>query len=268
MVIFLANIFNFFVGILLGAGAILPGVSSGVICVIMGIYDKLIDSIFNLFKDFKKNFFYLFPIGLGGIFGVFLFGNILKTLFNIFPIPTSFCFIGLILGSIPILIKKINSEKTFKLRYLLYTLISFILGIAFVFLENRLNISNAETVNFSVLFLILSGFLMSIGIIFPGVSNTLILMCLGVYPTYLNSIASMELAILIPIGIGVILGCICFLIIMKFLLNHFYMQTYYSIIGFTLGSVLVLYTPIAFNLTGIISLFLLVICFKLAKNIG
>lgn len=75
---FVANVFNFFIGILLGAGAILPGISSGVICVIMGIYDKLIDAIFNLFKDFKKNFLYLLPIGLGGIIGVFLFGNILK----------------------------------------------------------------------------------------------------------------------------------------------------------------------------------------------
>ena len=99
--IYLNKIFDFFIGILLGGGAILPGVSSGVICVILGMYDKLIDSIFNLFKNFKKNFLYLLPIGLGGIIGVFLFGNILKALFSTFPTQTNFCFIGLILGSIP-----------------------------------------------------------------------------------------------------------------------------------------------------------------------
>ena len=267
LVIFVTNIFNFFIGIILGAGAILPGVSSGVICVIMGIYDKLIDSILNLFKNFKKNFLYLFPIGLGGIVGVFLFGNILKALFNTFPAQASFCFIGLILGSIPTLIKKVNSEHVFRLRYLLFTLISFILGISFVFLENKLNTTTAVT-NFSYLFLILSGFLMSIGVVFPGVSNTLILMCLGVYSTYLDGIASMNFSILIPIGIGLVIGCICFLIAIKYLLKHFYMQTYYSIIGFTLGSILVLYTPIAFDLSGITSIILLIICFKLANKFG
>ena len=46
---------RFFIGILLGAGAILPGISSGVICVILGIYDKIIDSITQLFKNFKSN---------------------------------------------------------------------------------------------------------------------------------------------------------------------------------------------------------------------
>ena len=63
--IILNKITNFFIGILLGTGAILPGISSGVICVILGMYDKLVESIFNLFKDFKKNFLYLFPIALG-----------------------------------------------------------------------------------------------------------------------------------------------------------------------------------------------------------
>ena len=171
------KLFDFFIGILLGAGAILPGISSGVICVILGMYDKLINSIFNLFKNFRKNFFYLLPIGLGGIIGVFLFGNILKMLFCTFPTQTSFCFIGLILGSIPLLVKKVNSEHTFRLRYILFTIISFILGSFLVFLEGKLNLSDNVS-NFSFLFLLISGFLMAIGLVFPGVSNTLILMCL------------------------------------------------------------------------------------------
>ena len=47
-------------GILIGAGAILPGISSGVLCVILGIYEKLVDSVLELFKDFKKNANFLF----------------------------------------------------------------------------------------------------------------------------------------------------------------------------------------------------------------
>ena len=184
LVILLKKIQNFFIGILLGAGAILPGISSGVLCVIFGMYDKLIDSILGLFRNFKKNISYLLPIFLGGLIGVFLFGNILRSLFDNFPTQTSFCFIGLILGSIPILIKKINSEYNFKLKYFLFALISFTIGCFLVFLESKSNLSNNEA-NFSSLFLVLSGFLMSIGVVFPGVSNTLILMCMR-YLSYLS----------------------------------------------------------------------------------
>ena len=265
LVILLHKIKDFFIGILIGAGAILPGVSSGVICVITGIYDKLIASIFNLFKDFKKNFTFLLPLAVGGFVGVFLFGNILKTLFNMLPVQTSFCFIGLILGSIPLLVKKINHEHTFKLHYLLFTIASFALGYFLVILENNFSFNLVSDYSFG--FLVLSGFLMSIGVIVPGVSNTVILMCLGVYSVYINAIATLNLSILIPIGIGLILGCIIFLVIIKYLLKHFYMQTYYSIIGFTLGSVLVLYSPISFDFVGFISVILLVLGFWIAGKL-
>lgn len=58
-------IYDFFKGILIGSGAILPGISSGVLCVIFGIYDKLVSSIIHFFNNIKKNFKFLFPIILG-----------------------------------------------------------------------------------------------------------------------------------------------------------------------------------------------------------
>ena len=113
----------------------------------------------------------------------------------------------------------------------------------------------------------MSGFIMAIGVVVPGISNTVILMCLGVYSTYINAIATLDLSVLIFMGIGLILGCAFFLIIIKYLLKHFYMQTYYSIIGFTLGSVLILYSPLSFNITGFISIILLIIGFWFAQKL-
>ena len=98
-------------GICIGAGAILPGISSGVLCVIFGIYDKLVESVLGIFHNFKKNFLFLFPIILGSFIGILLFGNILDFLFNHYPMPTKYAFIGLILGSIPLLIKKIHQTN-------------------------------------------------------------------------------------------------------------------------------------------------------------
>lgn len=269
---FLKNIFK---GICIGAGAILPGISSGVLCVIFGIYDKLVTSVLDIFHNFKKNFIYLLPFVIGAFVGVVLFGNILSLLFKSFPMPTKYAFIGLILGSIPILIRNINLQNTFKLHYLLYTAIAFCIGLLTVILEN--NISSTSDANlislisnnctpylFSIILLVIAGFFMSIGIVVPGVSSTLILMCFGIYNIYLDAISTINLTILIPLGIGIMFGGIIFLKIIKYLLDNYYMQTFYSIVGFTLGSVLVLYMPISFDFIGFLSIILLVICFYIA----
>ena len=257
------------------------GISSGVLCVIFGIYDKLVESVFGIFKDFKKNFYYLLPIALGGFTGIFLLGNILKHLLTNFPIQTKYAFIGLILGSIPILIKKVNSQKSFRLHYFLYTLLAFFIGIGMIFLEkymsshiftsysltdNLLLTVNSISPSFFLL-LMIAGFFMSIGIVVPGVSSTVILMCFGIYEIYLSAIATFNLSFLIPLGIGVILGGILFLKMIQFLLNHYYMQTFYAIIGFSIGSIFVLYTPISFDFTGLLSILLLVSFFQLAKKL-
>ena len=243
---------NYLKGIAIGAGAILPGISSGVLCVVFGIYEKLLDSILNFFSDMKNNFKFLLPITLGVLCGVILFGNILQYLFYKFPNQTSFIFIGLILGSIPKLFKEVHTKYRFKLRNIIYLLLALFLGIVSVILEKNLP-SNIMT-NFDYFYLIVSGFIMSIGIIIPGVSSTIILMLLGVYPTYLSSVSTLYFPVLIPMGIGLIFGAIIIMKITKFLLEHFYVQTFYAIIGFTLGSIFVLYPGFSFDLSGLVSL--------------
>ena len=109
-------------GIAIGAGAILPGISSGVLCVIFGIYEKLLDSILNFFKDLKNNSKFLTPLIIGAGIGILLFSNILNYLLFKFPIQTKSVFIGLILGSIPSLIKEINTKTSFKSHYLIYSI--------------------------------------------------------------------------------------------------------------------------------------------------
>lgn len=266
-------------GVFIGSGAILPGISSGVLCVIFGIYDKLVESVLGIFKD-KKNFFYLLPIALGGFVGIFLFGNILKALLVNFPMQTQYAFIGLILGSTPLLIKKVNSQGSFKLHYLFYAVFAFAVGLLAVCLESYISSSSILT-NFATnaslsnngislqafLLLTIAGFFMSVGIVVPGVSSTVILMCFGVYETYIAAIASMNLSILIPIGLGVVTGSIIFLSVIRYLFKHYYMQTFYAIIGFSLGSIFVLYMPLSFDITGFISLVLFISFFYIAGKL-
>lgn len=147
-------------GIAIGSGAILPGISSGVFCVIFGIYEKLLDSILNFFGDIKNNFKFLFPILIGIFLGIILFSNILNYCLYEFPIQTKTVFIGLILGSVPALIKDINSKEKFKRSNLIFFLLAPLLGIGCIFLEKFLEIPATENISF--FYLVLCGFFMSI----------------------------------------------------------------------------------------------------------
>ncbi|MEI3434572.1 MAG: DUF368 domain-containing protein [Clostridia bacterium] len=211
----------------------------------------------NFFKDIKKNFTFLFPICLGVFVGVFLFGNILKILFNKYYIPTSFAFIGLILGSIPLVIKQANVKKVTTL-HILCMFVTFSLSLYLVALEG--NVTTALNFN-SYSYLILSGAITSAGIVIPGVSKTVILMLLGIYEIYISAIASLNLSILIPIGIGFAIGGIIFLVLINFLFKIAKSYTYFAIIGFVLGSVFVIYPGFNFNAQGIVSITLLIISF-------
>ena len=246
-------------GILIGAGAILPGISSGVLCVIFGIYEKLVDSVLGIFKDFKKNFTFLLPIVIGIGIGFLLFGNLLNYIFNSYETECKLLFLGLILGSIPSLFKETNKKKKFRISFLTYTFISFVFGLFLFLLENK--ISNSYThISNNLIFLFLSGFAMSAGVIIPGVSSTVILMCFGTYFIYLEAISLLNLSVLIPMVIGVLCGAIFFLFLIRFLFKNYVHQTYYSIIGFVLGSIFVLLP----NNINLISLLLFILGFYIA----
>ncbi len=231
-------------GIAIGAGAILPGISSGVFCVIFGIYEKLLNSILHFFSDVKNNLKFLFPLAIGGFIGIMIFSNFLNYFFINCPLQTKSIFIGLLLGCIPTLVKQCNSRYSFKFQYLFFAVATFVLGVLGIVFEHIVSSnSQLEMLNWGYLFL--SGFVMSIGIVVPGVSNTIILMLLGVYPTYLFSVSTLYLPVLIPMGIGVLFGALVFMKLTEFLLNRFYIQTFYSIIGFSIGSIFVLFPNVS-----------------------
>lgn len=161
---------NFIKGIFIGSGAILPGISSGVICMILGLYEKILNSILNFFKDIKNNFKFLFPIATGILVGIIIFSNILLYCFNTIPCQTKSLFIGLLLGSIYLLINSNIKEKKYnhnKSQYITF-FICFLIGLGLIYLENIIG-TNTEYIpnEFSPLFLILSGIFMSIGIVVP-----------------------------------------------------------------------------------------------------
>ncbi len=222
-----------------------------------GLYEKIIDSILHFFNDVKNNLKFILPIAFGTFIGIFIFGNLLKLLFNKFCMETSFIFIGLILGSIKLVVKQSNVKKI-TLIHILFMLITFSFSIYLVALEDTLNITSYINSNS---YLIIAGALMSAGIVIPGVSKTVILMMLGLYQTYLSAVSTLNLSILLPIGVGLIIGGTLFLFLINFLFKFVKSYTYFGIIGFILGSIFVIYPGFTFDVHGLISILLLIISF-------
>lgn len=248
---------------LIGAGAILPGVSSGVFLVIFGLYEKIVDSILHFFKNIKKNFLFLFPLVFGALLSIFLFSKVLLIAFEKYYIYTSYAFIGLILGSVPMIRKRAGISKI-NIIHAMCFILSFVFSIYLIVIEkgNTYNISS-----FSYSYLIISGFLMSCGIIIPGVSKTAILIMLGVYTSYLNAISTLNFNFLIPIGIGLIFGSLIFMYVIHFLFSHFKSYTYFLILGFVIGSCFVIFPGFTFNLQHLIAILIGFICYYFVKKL-
>jgi len=98
----------FLEGIAVGISNVIPGVSAGTLLVLLGIYDQLIEAVGHFLTNGarrKEYFRFLLPLVLGAVGGVLAFANMISFLLEQHSVPTQFFFIGLILGSIPTVIR-------------------------------------------------------------------------------------------------------------------------------------------------------------------
>ena len=234
-------------GVVIGVSNIIPGVSGGTMAVSMGIYDRVIYAVNNLFKQFRKNFRDLLPILIGVLIGLFAFaaliGSLLGTKSDEIPItrlPTNFAFIGLILGGLPAIFKRVNMKKAG-----IPGIILFLVFLALVVVLPLLNPPEARTVDHSIgtiLLMIPLGAIASSTMVIPGISGSMILMLLGYYNSVINAMNDLRagdwssLAILLPYVVGLLVGIVFIAKLMNFLLKKHAALTFCAIFGLVIGS--------------------------------
>jgi putative membrane protein len=253
---------DFIKGIVIGIGAVAPGVSGGTFAVILGIYKKLTDAIANIFKDFRKKIIMLFPLGLGAVVGVLIFSKVMKYLFENYNAEVKYLFIGLMIGTLPAVFKEAN-KKGFKKIYILPCIITLGITVLFMILENGVIniIGEGKT---GLMELLIYGAITGFGTIIPGISSSFMLMYIGAYEVMLDAIVNFDLMLLIPIGVGFALSILMFAKLISLLFKRFYGYTYYAVLGFVIGSIITIFPGIEFNLEYIIGLLLCVIGFYLS----
>lgn len=251
-------------GIIIGMGAVAPGVSGGTFAVILGVYDKLTDAIANIFINFKKKLATLFPLGLGIGIGVLLFSRVMKYLFEYHEFQVKFLFIGLMVGTLPSVFNAAN-KKGFRRLYLIPFLLTFSIAIIFMILEKSV-IDVFPEANPSLLALVTYGVIIGFGSIVPGVSSSFILMYIGAYEILLDGIVGLDFMVLIPVGLGFGLSILLFAKIMFYLFKRFYGYTYYTVLGFVMGSILTIVPVVSFNQDLLLGIGLCVIGMRLSYS--
>lgn len=254
---------NFLKGIVIGLGAVAPGLSGSVLLVIFGLYQKTITAISNLFKSFIKNVKFLLPLALGILLGVVIFSKIVNFFLLTFEMQTRFAFLGFILGSIPLFYKEVKKEGFSKIYYI-YIIGAFLLG-SFLFNFNR-NLF-PQVVNPNLFQSILLGFVVSCSYIVPGIDSAAILSALGLYELWVGSLANLNFKVLLPAAIGLIIGVLLVSYLINKLISRHYTMTFSVIFGLFLSivpSVLNNSCIIGLNVTTLVSFIILIISFTLS----
>ena len=258
---------NFFKGIIVGIGGIAPGLSGSVLLVILGLYQKAINAIGTLFKDFKNNVKFLFPLVLGFGVGVIIFSKIVDFLLGNFEMYTRYAFLGLVLGTIPLFYKEVKKEA-FKKKYYIYIAIAAILELS-VFFFNK-NLFPAVT-NPNLFQSVILGVAVAGSSIVPGVDSAVILSSLGLYELYVSSLADFNLSILIPAGFGLVIGALVISFIINKLIKRFYTATFSIIFGLFLSiipNVLNGSCVLGWNANSVISIIICILGFGVSYFLG
>lgn len=238
-------------GAVIGLANIIPGVSGGTMMVAMGIYDRLIRSITHLFTRFRRSIRFLLPILVGAALAILLLSRFFTWALDRWNIPTSFFFIGLILGSFPLLMRTMKVRKPTSLMWLLFAIFFIVvIGGAF-FSEDSAQASYMLDGSLTgILLLFIVGIIAAATMVIPGISGSMILMILGYYRPILYTISALIDALkgfsileflriallLVPFGLGVVIGIFLVARLVEFLLKKYRKETSAAIWGLLLAS--------------------------------
>lgn len=263
-------------GVVIGVANAIPGVSGGTMMVSMGIYDDIIYCITHLFKQFKKSVLMLLPYFIGMAVGIVGLAFAIQYLDKNFPFQTRMVFIGLILGGVPMLFQRVKKQKIGIANGVIF-LIFFASIIAMQYFGGN-GTDVALTIGvLSLIKLFVVGVIASATMVIPGVSGSMMLMIMGYYNPIMKAITDFVKAatsgdwgnvlhigvILVPFGIGVVLGIFAIAKIIEWLLNKAEGLTYSAILGLVISSPVVILMGTALSgigavtiVTGIIALVL------------
>ena len=244
------TIFLMIKGFVMGIANIIPGVSGGTLALTLGIYEKFIGAISHFFSKLKENIKFLIPVFIGMGLSILTMSSVIDSSFKHFPIPTTLFFMGLVIGGIPLLLRKVKNTKEVKkkssyvIMALTFLMVIFLAIAPFIFTDlKEADFSNLGAGGYVVLLLV--GTIAAATMIIPGVSGSLVLMLLGYYFPVVSTIKELahfknigsNFLILSVFGVGILIGIVLIAKLLDYLLKKYEAKTYFGVLGFIFASV-------------------------------
>ncbi len=226
-------------GLWVGSTMTVPGVSGGTMAVIVGIYEDLIHAVNGIRKEPVKNVLFLIEFVIGAGIGFFVFAGIISYLLEGEQTGdiVRFFFCGIVAGGVPLLINKAEVEKI-RLKHVLCLNGGIIIVIGLSVLPKDIIVAG-DGAGYMLLQAV-SGFIVAIALILPGISVTHILYILGLYNMVLEKVYALKIIQLLPLAFGVIAGIFLTSGMLEKLFKKYSTETYLVITGFVAGSVICL----------------------------
>lgn len=230
-----------FIGLVLGFAGIIPGLSLGVIALVLNVYEDILESINNLFKDFKKEVKYLLPLAIGIILGFILGFLLLKLLLDKYLFYLSCAFVALMIISVSDVIK--DQKKIYPLIF-----IGFLIPIAVTLISILSNVNNASLLAalpwWFLILTVVIGMAVGAAQIIPGLSATAIMMMLGLFKptmdvislTYVKNQPTIIIYVLLLIA-GALIGVLVASKLINKLIKKYPTPSFNILFGISLGSI-------------------------------
>ena len=258
-------IIKFLKGMLIGSGAILPGVSGGALAAIFGLYQPLINFLSNIRNNFINNVMFFLPVGLGGLFGLFVLATPIDYGLRFFPVFALWGFIGAIVGTLPSLYKEAGREGR-ETRHIVITIVTAVLMFAFlVYANNNLNIDMAQN-TVSWLF---AGAIFASGMIVPGLSPSNFLIYFNLYQPLTEGIRTLDFSVIIPVSIGAVVVVLLFSKLMRKIMDVAYAGVFHFILGVVIASTAIIAPALSlYEGFGVMDYILVVVIFLAGLLLG
>ena len=222
-------------GALIGLGAVLPGISGGVLCVVFGIYKPVMELLSNPFRNFRTHVPRLIPVIIGMGIGFLGVANLLAYLLDRYPDQSVCLFIGLITGMLPSLWREAGEQGRTKGSYIS-------MGVAFLVVMTLLTSLNvlSVTIQPGTGWYLFCGFCLALSVIAPGMSFSTLLMPLGLYTPFVDGIGHLDMSVCIPGGIGALVTVICLAKAVNALFEHQYSLAFHAIVGIVVAATIMI----------------------------
>ena len=234
---------SFINGVVTGIASILPGVSGGLILVLCGSYERLIEDISELRQKIRPEFFFLVAIASGLLVGMLACTLFLDWTLDRFAAPMMAFFFGLIVAQIPEVWKLTGYEKGSKISVASIVCLAVGLGIIITLMVvnggGRVVDTDDHSVGNMVLFA-LCGIVLAVSKVMPGISGSSLLIALGLFEVTISSVAHLDMYFIAPLCVGLLIGLFGFAKVMDMCLKRFRTETYMLILGLTVGSLMII----------------------------